>query len=114
MPRLDSFQLDIRTGNAGGPEELHYSINGFALDFENANGSTKSGDVVKVTGSPQSFPHSLTLTGPSEGAWDIEGITATYTCAGEEPYTIELGAITLNDDSDLNIWYERPLPTFDV
>ena len=116
MPRLDMFHLAIKTGERRGPETAEYAINGFPLDFDECEGSTESGGMLHVKGNPQSFPHALVLQGPKEGegTWDIESVEASYTCAGEEPYTIHLGAISLDDESDLNIWYERPAPTFDV
>jgi hypothetical protein len=40
--------------------------------------------------------------------------TLTYYPYGEEPYTLRLGPVALDHQSDLNIWQERPLPTFDV
>ncbi len=116
MPRLDTFTLEIKTGKRPGPEKAGFSINGFSLAFDDVEGGTGSGETLNVMGSPQSFPHSLALTGPSEGRepWDIESVTATYRCGGTEPYTVHLGAVTLDDESDLDIWHEPPLPTFDV
>lgn len=114
MPRLETVTLEITTGENPGPEQPTYNINGFPVDFDSVEGSTAPGDTLKVTGNPQSFPHSLTLRGPDEGAWDIESVLATYQCAGEEPYTVRLGAVSLDAESDLNIWHERPAPTFDV
>ena len=114
MPRLDSFSLDIKTGKQGGPARVQYGINGFPLDFDDSEGGTGSGESIRVSGNPQSFPHMLTLRGPDEGQWDIESVDITYHCSGEEPYSIRLGAVTLDDNSDLNIWHERPLPVFSV
>ena len=114
MPRLDSFKLEIKTGERGGPDRPRYSINRFPLDFDETEGSTKPGETLTVTGHPQSFPHTLLLIGPEDGAWDISGVTATYYCSGQDPYTVRMGSVTLEDDADLNIWHEKPLPTFDV
>jgi hypothetical protein len=114
MPRLNTFTLEIKTGENAGPERPQYSINSFPLDFDESEGSVAPGAVLKVTGTPQSFPHTLLLMGPSEGCWDIESVHATYDCADEDPYTIHLGAVSLDDNSDLNIWYERPVTAFDV
>lgn len=91
-----------------------YAINGFPLDFDEAKGGVGPHETAELTGSPQSFPHSLVLIGPEEGAWDISGITATYNCAGSQPYTVRLGAVTVDDDADLNIWYQRPARVLDV
>lgn len=116
MPKLDTFTLEIKTGDRAGPETPTFNINGFPLEFDEVEGGTGRGETLKATGSPQSFPHSLTLAGPDEGSepWDIEWVTATYECMGDEPYTVRMGAVTLDDNSDLNIWHERPAPVFDV
>ena len=116
MPKLDAFTLEIKTGPKGGPERPHFDINGFPLEFDEMKGGTGPGETLKATGSPQSFPHSLALIGPEEGSesWEIDSITATYECSGAEPYTIRMGAVTLDDESNLNIWHEPPTPTFDV
>lgn len=109
-----SFTLRIRTGEKGLNRPPQYSINGFTLDFEQITGGTGPGETAEVTGKPESFPHSLVLVGPTEGHWDIAGVEATYHCAGEPPYSIRLGAVTLDDRSDLNIWYARPERVIDV
>lgn len=115
MPRLDTFTLEITTGNRPGPEKLGFNINGFPLDFDEIEGGTGSGETLNAMGSPQSFPHALALIGPTEGEpWDIESVTVTYNCGGMDAYTVHLGAVTLDDESNLDIWHEPPLPTFDV
>lgn len=116
MPKLDTFTLEIKTGERAGPDTPMFNINGFPLEFDEVEGSTEPGEVLKATGNPYSFPHALALMGPDEGAepWDIESIRATYHCANLEPYTVRLGSVTLDDESNLNIWYEPPPPTFDV
>ena len=116
MPKLNAFEIEIKTGARPGPPNLRYNINGFPLDFDEAEGSVEPGQTFRAKGSPESFPHSLTLSGPEEGSqpWDIESATATYYCANDDPYTVRMGAVTLDDDADLNIWHQRPAPTFDV
>lgn len=116
MPRLDSFTLEIKTGDARGPEHPQFSINGFPLDFDESEGSTDAGATLRATGGPRSFPHSLVLKGPDEGAddWRIESIAATYYCDGVEPYTVRMGEVALDDNADLNIWHEPPPITYDV
>jgi hypothetical protein len=116
MPKLDSFTLEIKTGERRGPEKPIFNINGFPLEFEEMTGGTGAGETLKATGSVFSFPHALALIGPSEGSapWDIESVRATYQCANVEPYTVHMGAATLDDESNLNIWHEPPPPTFDV
>jgi hypothetical protein len=116
MPKLESFEMEIRTGDRPGPDTPRFNINGFPLDFDAMEGGTGSGETLKAVGSPGSFPHALTLSGPEEGSspWDIESVRITYACMGIDPYTVRLGAIALDDESDLNIWHERPAPVFDV
>jgi hypothetical protein len=114
MPRLEQFELKIKTGERGPNRMPRYEINGFALDFEEVEGGNGPGEVLEVIGAPQSFPHSLVLTGPAEGYWDIEEIEATYEVMGGDPYTIRMGPVTLDDESNLNIWHERPAVLLDV
>lgn len=116
MPKLDTFTLEIKTGQRPGPENPTFNINGFPLEFDEREGGTGSGETLIATGHPYSFPHALALVGPEDGGepWDIESVEATYTCAGMEPYTVYMGAISLDDDSSLNVWHEPPAPTFDV
>lgn len=116
MPKLETFQIEVTTGARRGPDTVRFNINGFPLGFDSVDGSTASGETLTAVGSPGSFPHTLTLAGPEEGSepWDIEGVTLTYECMGDHPYTVRLGAVTLDDESDLNIWHEKPAPVFDV
>jgi hypothetical protein len=114
MPKLNTFEIQIKTGASGCSDPPKFKINGFPLDFENPQGSVQAGDAFCGVGAPQSFSHSLVLCGPSSGKWDIEEATMTYDLGGEPPYTIRFGAVTLDEESDLNIWQERPAPTFDV
>jgi hypothetical protein len=114
MPRLESFKLKIKTGERGFAGTPAYTINGFPQDFDSVEGGTGPGETAVLVGSPQSFPHLLLLSGPQEGAWDIDGIQAEYQCAGEDPYTVRLGGVSLDDQSDLNIWHPRPQKLLDV
>lgn len=114
MPRLETFTLEITHGQNAAPAQPMYAINGFPIEFESHVGGAEKGEALTLTGSPQSFPHSLTLTGPDEGTWDIESIEVIYYCHNEEPYTVLMGAVTLDEKTCLNIWHERPLPVFDV
>jgi hypothetical protein len=114
MPRLQSFELTIKTGENAPDFEPAYVINGFQLPFDVTEGSAKPGEVLQATGRPDSFPHSLHLTGPDEGKWDLAAVSITYYPYGEEPYTLEFEPLTLEAGSDLNIWQQRPEPVFDV
>lgn len=114
MPRLDTFQLILETGDQGPGGVPKYTINGFPLEFDEQTGGTGPGETLEAVGHPQSFPHTLVLSGPEEGDWEIRGGEIRYRCDGEDPYTIKLGAVTLDDHADLNLWYARPPKVFDV
>jgi hypothetical protein len=114
MPRLDTFQLKLTTGNEGPGGVPKYTINGFPLEFDESSGGTAPGETLDAVAHPQSFPHTLVLSGPEQGNWEILGGEIRYQCDGEEAYTISLGAITLDDRADLNLWYVRPPRVFDV
>lgn len=114
MPRLDTFSIELTTGDAPLTGELKFIINGFPLEFEEVSGGTGAGETLEATGAPGSFPHSLLLHGPEEGDWEIKEFSVTYRPSGEEPYRIRFGGVTVNSSSDLNIWAERPLPVIEV
>jgi len=114
MPRLETFDMKIKTGKRGPDKAPWYEINGFKLDFDEMTGGNGPAETLELTGEPQSFPHSLVLVGPSEGEWDIEGIEITYHVMGAPPYTLRLGGVTLDAETNLNIWYDRPPKVIDV
>ena len=114
MPKLRSFHLAITTGQHGRDDLPKYAINGFPLAFDETEGGCASGETFDGTGRPDSFPHSLHLIGPAEGQWDLATITVTYFAQDEEPYTYEFAPVTLDAESNLNIWKPRPAPVFDV
>ena len=116
MPKLTQFKLEITTGTSPGPENPQFSINGFPLDFDETEGSTEAGATMVAVGAPNSYPHSLVLVGPEEGSpdWEITSAKITYDCDNMEPYEVCMGKATLDDNANLNIWHEPPLPTFDV
>jgi hypothetical protein len=109
---LQSFTLVVKTGEYGNPELPRYAINGFPLDFEESSGGCGPGEIFHATGYPESFPHSLLLVGPSDGVWDLEETSVTLWIEGERPYTVRLGSVQLDNLSDLNLWYEPPLPVY--
>ncbi len=114
MPRLQTFELKIQTGEAGRSDVPKYAINGFELDFDEVKGGVGAGETLEAVGMPDSFPHALVLRGPREGTWRIESMSATYYPLGEEPYTVRFAPIELDSESDLDIWQPRPEPVFDV
>lgn len=114
MPRLETFKLTVSTGERGFEGKLGYSINGFPLDFDEVSGSTDPGATLSALARPESFPHTLLLNGPDAGVWDIAGLEVEYHCAGEEPYTLRMGGVTLDEHADLNLWNPRPPKVIDV
>lgn len=116
MPKLDTFILELKTGDRPGPKTPSFNINGFPLEFDELEGSAEAHQTFVATGNPMSFPHAMGLIGPAEGAepWDIESVSITYHCMNMEPYTVRLGSIALDDESNMNLWHEPPPVTFDV
>lgn len=114
MPKLNTFEITIKTGERGRSDTPVFLINTFPCDFLHTEGSLESGGTFKATGEPNSFAHSLILQGPESGEWDVEEAAVTYHPAGEEPYTIRFGAVTVDENADMNIFEPRPLKTIDV
>ncbi len=114
MPRLQCFDMTVKTGERSCDRTPGFVINGFELEFDNVEGGTEPGDTLTCKGSPDSFPHSLHLTGPEEGTWDISELSITYYPYGEEPYTLRFAPVSIDSDSDLNIWHQKPAAAWDV
>jgi hypothetical protein len=118
MPRLESMKVAIRTGKIGTESPVLLNFNGFIVPLDQPEGRTMPSELYAGTFSPNSVPHVLTLSGPEQGAWEIEQVTVEYTLEGETPYTVSFGSadqpIKLDETNQLHIWAERPLPTFDV
>ncbi len=113
MPRLETLELKITTGQRGRTSIPGYAINSHDIAFDTLEGGCGAGETLFASGSPQSFPHSLTLTGPEDGVWDIARIEATFH-VGMTPYSVFLGAVTLDSETKLNLWYDRPPVLLDV
>ena len=114
MPRIDTFDITIITGERGRSTTPTWLINGFEVEFDNVEGGVGPGETFKATGNPYSFPHALLIRGPEKDSWDIAGATITYYPTDKSPYTVKLGAVTVDADADLNIWYEQPQPEYTV
>lgn len=115
MPRLNAFKIKIETGERGRAEPPKFKINGHAMVLEKQGGDgVGPGQTFEGGFAPRSFAHSLVLEGPPSGAWDIRRVEMTYDCDGDEPYRAVFAPVTLDETTDLNIWQEKPLPTFDV
>ncbi len=114
MPRVMSFSAEVKTGDTGTETAVRCCVNGHTVPFEGAEGSTQANEVYSAELEINSFIHSLTIVGPDEGKWLIEGISVTYICDGIEPYTVRFGQIELDDTTDVNIWAEATPPSFYV
>ena len=114
MPKVNSFKVKVQSGQQGMSEPVHFNFNNHKLVSENATGSAESGKVFEGSFEVNSFAHSLTLVGPESGKWDIETISIDYDCENEQPYTVNLGAVTLDETTEVNMWQDLPVPSFDV
>ncbi|PIQ97004.1 MAG: helicase [Nitrospinae bacterium CG11_big_fil_rev_8_21_14_0_20_56_8] len=114
MPKLMNFKLQIETGEPGMAGPVLFTINNHKLPLENIQGTTDPGGVFEGGFDVNSFAHSLTLVGPEKGQWHIRKIKVDYECGDSAPYTVTFGEVTLDETTEVNIWKDPPLPTFDV
>ncbi len=114
MPKLNSFKVKIKTGDAGMDEPVNFSINNHVVPFENVKGGTGPGETFESDFEVNSFAHSLTLVGPKKGAWKIREMEVGFNAEHTEPYSVRFGEVTLDETNQVNIWQDPPLPTFDV
>ena len=114
MPRVLKFKVNIETGKQGPNETVNFCFNNHKMPFENVIGSNESDAIFEVSFDVNSFAHSLTLVGPESGKWEIEKITIELDCENEKPYTVQFGAVTLDDKTEVNIWQDPPILAFDV
>jgi len=114
MPRLNKFKVRVETGNKGMQEPVRFSFNSHLLPLEDISGGTQSGEVFEGGYEVRSVAHSMTLVGPDKGEWSLKKITVDFECENTPPYSAEFPAVELNDATELDIWKDPPLPTFDV
>lgn len=114
MPKLISFQIKVKTGDAGMQEPVSFSINSHVVPFENVKGGTGPGETLECDFEVNSFAHSLTLVGPKKGTWNIREMVVGFKAEHTEPYSVRFGEVTLDETNEVNIWRDPPLPTFDV
>ena len=62
----------------------------------------------------RSVAHSMTLVGPDKGEWSLKKVIVDFECENTPPYSVEFPELELNDTTELDIWKDPPLPTFDV
>lgn len=114
MPKLNKFQIHIETGEMGTEGPVHFSINNHKVPFEDTKGGVGPGETFDGSFEIRSFAHSLTLVGPEQGNWKIKKVRMDYDCENTEPYSVTLGEVELDSTTELNIWQEPPLLTWDV
>ena len=114
MPRIDRFTVTIQTGATGNAGPVRFDFNGHTMGFEESDGGTGGGERFEGSFAARSVAHSVALVGPEDGTWDIERITVRYETTDGDPWDVSFGPITLDGFTALDIWHDRPLPTFDV
>ncbi|MCH8156866.1 MAG: helicase [Nitrospinae bacterium] len=113
MPKLNQFKIRIETGGQGTEGPIRFSINSHQLPLESVSGGTGAEEVFEGGYSVNSFAHSLSLVGPEKGEWSLRKVKVDYDCENTAPYSVEFGEVTLDESTELDIWKDPPLPTFD-
>lgn len=114
MPRLNHFMVRIETGPEGLSADPKVNFNGHTLPLTKVDGGTGPGETYEGGLAPMSFVHRMSLIGPDAGRWTIGKMSVTYDCAGEPPYTVNFGAVTLDESNEANVWKEKPPVVWDV
>jgi hypothetical protein len=114
MPRINTIEIEVKTGESGHDGPVYMTFNGHTLPLELTRGSAAAGDILVGALNPSSVAHSVALDGPGEGYWQIERMTVTYHPTGEAPYSLSFGAVTLDETNAVNIYRPRPPEAFDV
>jgi len=114
MPKLNSFNIKITTGEQGMDEAVQFSINSHVVPFDNIQGGTGAGQTFEGDFEINSFAHSLTLVGPEKGKWNIREMEVGFETENIEPYSVRYGEVTLDPTTEVNLWQDPPLKTFDV
>ncbi|CCQ91783.1 Helicase [Nitrospina gracilis 3/211] len=114
MPKLNRFHIKIETGEVGTKQPVYFTINNHKVPFEEVKGDVGPGQTFESGFEVSSFAHSMTLVGPEQGKWDIQKIRVDYDCEGTQPYSVTFGQVELDEATEVNIWNDPPLPTWDV
>lgn len=114
MPKLNRFNIKIVTGDSGMDEPVNFSINSHVVPFENIQGGTGAGQTFEADFEINSFAHSLTLVGPKKGEWNIREMEVGLKSENTELYSVRYGEVTLDGTTEVNLWQDPPLKTFDV
>ena len=95
-------------------EPARFSFNSHLLPLEDFSGGTNPGEICEGGYEVRSVAHSMALVGPDKGEWSLKKITVDFECENTPPHSAEFPAVELNDTTELDIWKDPPLPTFDV
>ena len=114
MPRLNKFRVKIETGDKGTDEPIRFNFNNHLLPLEDIVGGTQPGEFFEGGFEVRSVPHSMALVGPDKGEWSLKKVIVDFECENTPPYSVEFPELELNDTTELDIWKDPPLPTFDV
>ena len=114
MPRLNKFKVRVETGVKGIEESVRFNFNNHLLPLEDVSGGTKPGEIFEGGYEVRSVAHSMSLVGPDKGEWSLKKIIVDFDCENTPPYSVEFPAIELDGTTELDIWKDPPLPTFDV
>ena len=114
MPRLNKFRVKLETGENGIAEPVRFNFNNHLLPLEDISGGTQSGEIFEGGYEVRSVAHSMTLVGPDKGTWSLKKVTIDFDCENTPPYSVEFPPVELDDSTELDIWKDPPLETFDV
>ena len=114
MPRVLSFDLSVKTGSQSTETPVRCCINGHTIELDDATGGTGPNEVLSGSVRIMSFVHTLTLVGPDEGQWQVDGIEVKFHCDGLEPYLVRFGEVTLDQETEVSIWAEPQSSVFYV
>ena len=114
MPKLNKFKIYIETGSNGIEEPARFCFNSHVLPLEDLSGGTKPGETLEGGYDINSVAHSMTLVGPDKGTWSVKKIKVDFEVENTPPYSVEYSAVELDGTTELNIWKDPPLATFDV
>jgi hypothetical protein len=114
MPKLNRFTIEVETGEIGADLPVHFTINNHKMPLEDTQGGVGPTQIFSGGFEIGSFVHSLTLVGPETGQWDICKMTVGYDCEHTPPYSVTFDAFKLDETTEVNIWQDPPLPTWDV
>ncbi len=95
-------------------DPVFFEFNSHKLEFNDTEGGTGPGEILRGEFAPGSYVHSLHLLGPEAGEWAIDSFSVELACMGSDPYEMNYGAVVLNDANKVNLWRAKPLPVFDV